>query len=126
MQKKIFIGLQVVAGLMLVIFGANKFIGFMSMPPPPAEMGAFMGALFGTGYLMKIVAVVEILAGVAFLVNKYAALMAVVLMPVMLNALLAHLFLDPAGMGGALVLTVLTIVIMYIHREQYSRILQAN
>ena len=126
MQKKIFIGIQVMAGLMLVVFGSNKFFGFISMAPPAPEMGAYMGALFATGYLIKLVAIVEILAGVAFLVNKYAALMAVVLMPVMLNALLAHLFLDPAGMGGALVLTLLTVAIMYVHREQYTRILQSN
>ncbi|MDH5464785.1 MAG: hypothetical protein OEW60_04090 [Thiovulaceae bacterium] len=126
MQKKIFIGIQVLAGLMLVVFGSNKFFGFISMAPPAPEMGAFVGALFSTGYMKELVAVIEILAGVAFLANKYAALLAVVLMPVMLNALLAHLFLDPAGMGGALVLTLLTVGVMYTHREQYTRILQPN
>lgn len=124
MQTKIYMAVQIIAGLMLVVFGLNKFLGFLSMAAPSAEMGAFVGALFATGYLMKIVAVIEIVAGVAFLLNRYAALMAVVLMPVMLNAFLAHLFLDPAGMGGALMLTLFTIIIMVRHKDAYSVMLR--
>ena len=124
MQAKLYLAVQVIAGLMLVVFGLNKFLGFISMAAPAAEMGAFMGALFATGYLMKIVAVIEIVVGLAFLLNKYVALMAVVLMPVMLNALLAHLFLDPAGIGGALMLVIFTIIIMIRHKGAYVAMLK--
>ncbi len=116
--------IQIIAGLMLVVFGLNKFLHFIPMAPPAEEMKTFMMALFGTGYLMTIVAVVEIVAGVAFLLNRYAALMAVVLMPVMLNAFLAHLFLDPSGMGGALMLVIFIIIIMVRHKEAYSVMLR--
>ena len=40
------------AGLMLVVFGSNKFLHFIDMQPGSIEMGAFMMALFGSGYLM--------------------------------------------------------------------------
>lgn len=124
MSTKLLMAVQVIAGLMLIVFGSNKFFGFLSMSPPAAEMGAFLGALFATGYLFKIIAVIEIAAGLAFLLNKYVALMAVVLMPVMLNAFLAHLFLDPSGIAGAAVLVILTIVIMVGHKERYRAILE--
>lgn len=124
MQTRILYAVQLLAGLMLVVFGSNKFFGFISMPPPPAEMGAFMTALFTTGYLMTLVAVIEILTGLAFLLNKFVPLMAVILMPVLVNALLAHLFLAPAGIGAALMLTVFTILVMYQHRSAYSDLLR--
>lgn len=128
MQKKIFIGIQWLAGLMLVIIGVGKLMGFLSVGAVTPAMAAFLAALSATGYLMELVAFVEILAGVAFLLNRYTALMAVVLMPVLTNAFLAHLFLSPGSIGSALVLvlTLFTLVVMYNHREQYTTILQPN
>ena len=124
MKTKLYMIVRILAGLMLVVFGSNKFLGFIEMQPGSLEMGAFMMALFQSGYLMKLVAVVEVLAGIAFLLNKYTALMAVVLMPVMLNAFLAHLFLDIGGIGGATILLVFTIVIMLNNVDRYRNILR--
>ena len=126
MKDKVFLGIQILAGLMLVVFGLNKFLNFIPMPPASAEMGAFMGALFATGYFMKLVAIVEIVAGLSFITNKFTALMAVVVLPVMINATLAHLFLDPSGVGGAAVLSVFIILIMIAHKDAYSKILSSQ
>jgi len=126
MKDKVFLGIQILAGLMLVVFGLNKFLNFIPMPPQSAEMGAFMGALFATGYFMKLVAVVEIVAGLSFITNKFAALMAVVVLPVMVNATLAHLFLDPSGIGGAAMLTLFIILVMVHHKDAYSKILSSQ
>ena len=123
MKVKLYMVVRILAGLMLVVFGSNKFLGFIEMQPGSLEMGAFMMALFQTGYLMKLVAVVEVLAGISFLMNKYTALMAVVLMPVMLNAFLAHLFLDIGGIGGATILLVFTTIIMLKNADRYRDIL---
>lgn len=125
MSTKVLMAVQILAGLMLIVFGSNKFFGFLSMSPPAAEMGAFLGALFKTGYLFTIVAIIEIVAGLAFVLNKYVALMAVVLMPVMLNAFLAHLFLDPSGIAGSAVIVLFIIIIMIGHKDRYRAILQA-
>jgi len=124
MKDKLLLTAQVLSAIMLIIFGTNKFLQFMPMPQPTPEMGAFIGALFTTGYLMTLVAIIEIVTGIAFLVNKFTPLMALILMPVMLNALLAHLFLDPAGIAGALFLTVLTLLVMIRHKEAYTTLLK--
>ena len=42
---------RILMGAMLIVFGLNKFLQFMSMPPPAPEIGTFMGALFATGYI---------------------------------------------------------------------------
>ncbi|MGB5965827.1 MAG: hypothetical protein WBF77_03910 [Sulfurimonadaceae bacterium] len=124
MQKKVIFAIQILAGLMLIVFGANKILGFMEMQHGSLGMGAFMMALSESGYLMKLVAIVEIVAGISFLTNKYVALMAVVLMPVMINAFLAHLFLDPSGIAGAAVLLLFTVIIMVQQKDRYKQLLQ--
>lgn len=125
MKDKVFFGIQLLAGLMLVVFGLNKFLHFIPMAPPPGEMGVFMGALFATGYLFPLIAVIEVLAGIAFLTNKYTPIMAIILMPVMVNASLAHLFLDPAGIGGAAFLTIATVIVMIRHKDRYNGLCEA-
>ena len=52
--------IRILLGLMVLIFGLNKFLQFMPMPPLPEAADEFMGALVNSGYLMVLVAVVEI------------------------------------------------------------------
>lgn len=125
MKDKIFLGIQVISGLMLVVFGLNKFLQFIPMPPPPQLMGEYMSALFATGFIFPIIAVIQIIAGISFVTNKFSAFMAIIIMPVMINAFLAHLFLDPAGIGGSLFLVVAIIIVMLRFKERYRSIFQA-
>jgi putative oxidoreductase len=120
MKNKIFSIIQIISGLMLLIFGLNIFLQFIPMGQPSAQMGEYMKALFSTGFLFPLIGILEIVAGLAFIINKFAALMAIVIMPVILNALLAHMFLDPAGIGGALFIMITLIIIMIRHNEKYK------
>jgi uncharacterized membrane protein YphA (DoxX/SURF4 family) len=90
--------------------------------PQPAE--EFMGALVASGYLMVVVALVEIGTGIMLLINRYQPLALVILFPVLLNALLFHIFLAPAGMGGALVATVMNIFLFFANIGSYRALLQ--
>ena len=125
MTNKVLLGIQVIAGLMLIVFGLNKFVHFIPMGEPAPAMGEYMGALFKTGFLFPLIAVIEILAGLAFVSNKFAALMAVIVMPVMVNAFLAHLFLDPAGIGGATFIIAAIVIVMVRYRDRYKEIFKA-
>lgn len=113
---------RILLGLMLVIFGLNKFLQFMEMPPMPEAAGEFMGALVKSGYVMVIVAVVEIIAGILILVNKFQALALVILFPVLLNAFLFHLFLDIKGIGGSAFAIVMNIFLLYANKEKYKEL----
>lgn len=124
MNEKVVLVVRVLLGLGLLVFGFNKFLHFMPMPPMSPEAGAFAGALFATGYIFPIAAIVQITAGISFLTNKFVPLMAVVLFPIMLNAFLLHAFLDPAGIGGALVFTALNVVLMFAHKPAYAELLK--
>lgn len=124
-MKKAQLIIRILLGLMLVVFGLNKFLNFMPMPPMPDAAGEFMGALAKSGYIMPIVAIVEILAGIALFANKFVPLALVILFPVLLNAFLFHLFLDVAGIGGALFAIGMNIFLFFTHKDSYKEILKA-
>lgn len=125
MNSKILLGVQILVGLLLVAFGLNKFLHFMPAPPATQEMGMFMGALVKTGYMMPLVGAIQVLTGVSFVLNKFTALMALIIAPVMLNAVLAHLFLDPSTIIASAVILTLIFVVMLKNKEAYSLIFKA-
>lgn len=116
--------IRILLGLMLVVFGLNKFLQFMPMPPMPDAAGELMGALMKSGYIMIVVALVEIAAGVLLLINKYQSLALVLVFPVILNAFLFHLFLDLPGIGGAAFAMAMNIFLFFANKESYKSILK--
>lgn len=125
MKNKIFLGVQILTGLLLFIFGLNGFLQFIPMPPPPAAMGEYMGALFATGYIFPIVAAIQIVASFAYIINKFSALMTIIVMPVMINAFLAHFFLDINGIGGSALIILGMIVVIVKNKDRYKEIFKS-
>ena len=93
------------------------------MEEPTGDAGSYFGALMSSKTLI-LVAVVEIIAGLALIFNKYGALMALILMSVSVNAVLFHAVLDPANIAGAVILIVLNIIVLYGYRDKYSALLK--
>lgn len=124
MNSKVFMGVRILLGLFVLVFGLNKFFHFIPMEAPTGDAGAYFGALMNTKTL-TLVAVVEIVAGVSLIFNKFGALMTLILMSVSINAVLFHITLDPANMAGALVLLVLNIVALLGYKEHYQALLKA-
>ncbi len=124
MNGKLNLVVRILLGLMLVILGLNKFLQFMPMPPMPDAAGEFMGALVKSGYLMVVVALVEIGTGLLLLVNKYQALALVLVFPVLLNAFLFHIFLNPSGIMFAALAIVMNVYLMLSNKAAYEGMLQ--
>jgi len=87
-----------------------------------ADAGAYFGALVNSKTLM-LVALVEIIAGLALIFNKFGALLALILMSVSVNAVLFHATLDPGNIAGALVLLILNIAVLYGYKDKYNDLL---
>ena len=124
MNSKVFMILRILLGLFVLMFGANKLVpgGFLPMPELSGDAGAFFGALDSSKTLM-LVAIVEVVAGLALIFNKYGALLALILMSVSVNAFLFHAVLDPGGIGGAVVLIILNIAVIYGYKDKYKNLL---
>jgi len=124
-MKKASTIISVILGLTLIIFGLNKFFNFMPVMELSAPGLEFMGAFVKVGYGMTIVAIIEILTGILIATNKFRALALVILFPIMLNALLFHMFLDPENILPAVLVVGMNLFLMYSSREKYSPLFQA-
>ena len=113
MSKKVTMVLRLLLGLILFVFGLNKFLNFLPMPPMEGGAGAFMGALNDTGYMFPLIAITEIVAGALLLLNKWTGLGLIFAAIISVNIVLFHLVLDISGIGLAAVVAVLNILVMY-------------
>jgi len=123
MKKKIDMGLQVLLGLAFVVFGLNKFLGFMPPPDLPMAAGAFMGALAETGYMIPLIGATEVVAGVLILFRAFSALGLVLLAPVSVNIVLFHLALAPSSGVPAYVLAGINIYLLFLYLPKYRGLL---
>jgi len=120
MNSKLIMALRLLLGLILFVFGANKFFHFMPMPPmegPPAE---FMGALGKSGYMFPLIALTEIVAGALLLLNKWIGLALILAAIISVNIVAFHLALDPAGVGLAAVVAVLNTILIYANWNKFK------
>ena len=111
---------RMLLALILLTFGLNKVLNFMPFPPMPEEARKFMGALVESGYIMYVVAIVEIVSGVSLLIDKLSSFWIIVVFPILLNAFLFHLFLDIAGIAGALFAISLNVYLMIKYFNDYK------
>jgi hypothetical protein len=70
--------------------------------------------------VLKTVGLLEIIIGVMLLLKKWVAFALVLLVPISLNILLFHLFLDASAIAGALVVATLNGILIYKHWSQYN------
>lgn len=122
MNSKVFMIIRILLGLFVLFFGLNKFFHFMNMGEMSAEAGAYFGALSSVK-LIPIIAIIEIAAGLAFIFNKFGALLALILMSVSVNAVLFHVTLEPESIMGALILLVLNLIVLYGYKDKYTALL---
>jgi uncharacterized membrane protein YphA (DoxX/SURF4 family) len=112
---------RVLLGLMFLVFGLNGFLNFLHMPMPPGPAGQYMGVLFMSHYLHAVF-LVEVVGGVLLLSGQFIPLALVLLGPVIVNILLFHTFLLPAGFPPALFATVLWFIVFYGVRKAFAGI----
>jgi uncharacterized membrane protein YphA (DoxX/SURF4 family) len=113
---------RLLLGLVFVVLGLNGFLNFLSMGPMPTGLaGQFIGALFLSHYFW-VVAGLQVIGGLLLLVNRFVPLALVLLGPVIVNILLYHLFLNPAGIGLAILVTILWFIVFYGHRQYFAGI----
>jgi len=122
MNAKVVMGLRILFGLFCLIFGLNKFIGFMPFPPIPGDGGTLMG-IYATSGFMKIIGMLEILGGLALLVNKFVPLALTILIAIMFNAAIFHGLHDMANIGGAILGLILGLVLVYANKDRFSDLL---
>lgn len=111
---------RIFLGIVLLVFGANKFFKFIPLPELPEQAANFMTSLGETGYVLKAVGVLEIGIGILLLLKKWVAFALTLLAPISINIVLFHLFLDVAGSAGALLVFVLNAILIYKYWKNFK------
>lgn len=119
MKNKVLTVLSVLFGLIMLNSGLNKFFNYMPMPELSEEMMQVMGGFMVIGWILPLVAIVEIIAGVLFALPKTRALGALAILPIMAGIFVHHLAHDVAGIGVALVLFAINIWAIAANWNQY-------
>lgn len=120
MKHKILLGISILFGLMFINAGLNKFLNYIPVPKDmPENMVKLMTAFTEIGWLIPLVAVVEIIGGILFITNKYRALGAIIILPVMIGILLIHIMNEPSGLPIASILFAINIWVIVENRGKY-------
>ncbi|MBP9099571.1 MAG: DoxX family protein [Ferruginibacter sp.] len=120
MKHKILLGVSILFGLMFINAGLNKFLNYIPVPKDmPENMVKLMTAFTEIGWLIPLVAVVEIIGGILFITNKYRALGAIIILPVMIGILLIHIMNEPSGLPIASILFAINIWVIVENRGKY-------
>ena len=120
---------RVLLGLIFIVFGLNFFFHFSFMPSPAPmseKAKAFSGGLYGSGYFFQYMKVIEILSGLAILVNRYTAFFLLILFPVSVNIFLFHAILLPTGLPVAVPIILLHLFLGFAYRKYYASIFTAQ
>ena len=105
MKNKILFVLCLLSGLMFVNAGLNKFFNYIPVPEdlPEKAMNMFL-AMTEITWLMPLLATFEIVGGILFIIPRFRALGALILIPIMFG-ILAHHFTLGFGLAIPLAMT---------------------
>ena len=109
-------------GLAFVVFGLNAFLQFMPAPPPKGLAGDFTKALFVSHYFYAI-AILQVVGGALLLLGFFVPLGLTLLGPVIVNILLFHIFLEPQGLGIAILVSALALFLLWAYRSAFAGLL---
>jgi hypothetical protein len=116
---------RIVLGLIFLGAGINGYLVLVGLEPIfPTSPKAM--ELLGNGYLLAMEKTVEVLAGVLLIVRRFVPLALAMLLPLVVNILAFHLFVDHALLPLAIVVTVLEVYLLWVEREHYRGLLASR
>ena len=117
---------RILLGCVFVLFGLNIFFQFLHMPPPPdGPAGDFAKALFVSHYFY-VVGALQLAGGALCLVGRFVPLGLTLLGPVIVNILLFHILLNPAGLPMAIIVSVLALIVLWQHRAAFAGLVKSS
>jgi putative oxidoreductase len=110
---------RILLGVLFLVFGLNGFLHFIPLPLPSGLAGQYMSALFVSHYLV-VVFLLQVIGAALLLANRFVPLALVLLGPIVVNILLFHSLMAPAGLPLALSATLLWGILFYSVRQAFA------
>ncbi len=124
-MKYVVLVARILLGLVFFVFGLNIFFHFIPTPAPAGDATSLMMLMFSHGWF-KLIGALEVVGGLLLLIGRYVPLGLTILAPLLVNIVLFHGTLAPAGLPPALIWTLLEVYLIYAYRSSFAGILQAN
>jgi len=124
MNPKLNMAIRILLGLFMLIFGLNKFIGFIPVPAISGDGATLLGIYKSSGF-MSIIGVLEIIAGFALIIGKFIPLATIITTAIMFNAFVFHALHDMGGIGGSALGMILSLLVVLGYRKQFTQIFTA-
>lgn len=83
-----------------------------------------MEAIASTGMIFPLLGIIEIVSGVLLLMKKAVPVALLMVFPILVNAVIFHLSLDQEGILLAAICFVLTLILIFQHKETYKALCQ--
>jgi putative oxidoreductase len=124
-MKVVTIIARILLGLVFVVFGSNAFLHFLPMPPKTGHPGEFIGSMYATGYLTAIAAL-QVIGGALLLLGRFVPLGLTLLGPSIVNIDLFHIFMDHSGLPMALVISVVSLFLLWQYRAAFAGLVRSR
>jgi putative oxidoreductase len=119
MNSKFTMIVRILLGVILMVFGSNKFLHFIPMEMPSGNAAEFMQILDASGYFFQMLGVVEVCIGAMLLCKQWVPFGILLLAPISFNILLYHICFGVPGLWIALLVLTLNIIMIYKHWKLY-------
>ncbi len=113
-------------GFMFTVFGLNGFLHFIPQPPPASPLALQYMTVMVVSHYFVLVFLIQLVAGILLLFNRFVPLALVLLAPVIVNILLYHSLMDPAGLPAGILATILWILVFVRVRGAFTGILKSK
>ena len=110
---------RILLGMIFVVFGLNGFLQFLPQPEMPPAAVAFFGGLAASGFMLPTLFATQVVGG-ALLLLGMVPLALVILAPVVVHIVEFHVFLAPAGLPLAVLVSALAAFLAWTHRSAYG------
>ena len=125
MNDKIIIGVRVLFGLFMLVFGINKFMNFLPPPEVAGDGGILMDIYIRSGFL-KIIGVLEIVFGLLLIVGKFVPLSLTILIAIMANAAIFNILHDLPNVGPAAISLLMGLFLVFMYRDEFDDLFAAD
>jgi len=125
-MKKLVTTTRILLGLIFTVFGLDFFLHFMPAGAVSEAGGAYLEALFNTGYMFPVIKSIELGAGLLLLTGYRPQLGLALLAPITFNIALYHLFLDPNGIILGMLVAALEVFLLWAYRDAFKSLFQAT
>lgn len=124
MNRYIVILVTSLYSVLFIVFGLNKFLGFINLPlPSDPTAKSFLLTMFSS-YLVKLVGFTQIIGAILLVIPRTKFVGTLFFLPVIVNIILFHLSHDNPGNGLWIVMSLMYIFICFSQKENFKRLIE--